>query len=219
MIHLLKRYVILFAAMLLASCGEDEYVYPDLITEMSCLKTDASGYGTQIITDDGTTWHLQEGNRPDSLTADSLYRVVSRFAPLTTSDASKAEATVYSLWSVTSPLPKAEDKYENIKTDPVSIQSIWRSGDYLNMILQVKVKDQKHELSFIDNGILQNPDGSQTLTLTLFHDRKNDIEGFDQKFYLSVPLWHYQGILNKNDTIMFRLNTYKEGMTCRTFVY
>ena len=211
---LLKRYSILFAVVLLTACGEEEYVFPDLITEMSCLRTDSKGFGTQIITDEGTIWHLQEGSRPDSLTADSLYRVVSRFAPVADS-----EAVAYSFWKVISPLPKPENEYGSIHMDPVSIQSIWRSGDYLNMVLQVKVKDQEHELSFIDNGVVTNTDGSQTLTLSLFHDRKNDVEGFDQKFYLSVPLWHYQGKLNKGDTIVFQLHTYKEGMTSRTFIY
>ena len=211
---LLKRYFILFAVVLLTACGEEEYVFPDLITEMSCLRTDSKGFGTQIITDEGTIWHLQEGSRPDSLTADSLYRVVSRFAPVADS-----EAVAYSFWEVISPLPKPENEYGSIHMDPVSIQSIWRSGDYLNMVLQVKVKDQEHELSFIDNGVVTNTDGSQTLTLSLFHDRKNDVEGFDQKFYLSVPLWHYQEKLNKGDAIVFQLYTYKEGMTTRTFIY
>lgn len=211
---LLKQYFILFAVVLLTACGEEEYVFPDLITEMSCLRTDSKGFGTQIITDEGTIWHLQEGSRPDSLTADSLYRVVSRFAPVADS-----EAVAYSFWEVISPLPKPENEYGSIHMDPVSIQSIWRSGDYLNMVLQVKVKDQEHELSFIDNGVVTNTDGSQTLTLSLFHDRKNDVEGFDQKFYLSVPLWHYQGKLNKGDAIVFQLYTYKEGMTTRTFIY
>ena len=211
---LLKRYFILFAVVLLTACGEEEYVFPDLITEMSCLRTDSKGFGTQIITDEGTIWHLQEGSRPDSLTADSLYRIVSRFAPVADS-----EAVAYSFWEVISPLPKPENEYGSIHMDPVSIQSIWRSGDYLNMVLQVKVKDQEHELSFIDNGVVTNTDGSQTLTLSLFHDRKNDVEGFDQKFYLSVPLWHYQGKLNKGDAIVFQLYTYKEGMTTRTFIY
>ena len=211
---LLKRYFILFAVMLLTACGEEEYVFPDLITEMSCLRTDSKGFGTQIITDEGTIWHLQEGSRPDSLTTDSLYRVVSRFAPVADS-----EAVAYSFWEVISPPPKPENEYGSIHMDPVSIQSIWRSGDYLNMVLQVKVKDQEHELSFIDNGVVTNTDGSQTLTLSLFHDRKNDVEGFDQKFYLSVPLWHYQGKLNKGDAIVFQLYTYKEGMTTRTFIY
>lgn len=211
---LLKRYFILFAVVLLTACGEEEYVFPDLITEMSCLRTDSKGFGTQIITDEGTIWHLQEGSRPDSLTADSLYRVVSRFAPVADS-----EAVAYSFWEVISPLPKPENEYESIHLDPVDIQSIWQSGDYLNMVLQVMVKDKEHELSFIDNGITSNANGTQTLHLTLFHHRKDDVEGFMQKYYLSVPLWHYEGKLNKGDTIVFELYTYKEGMTQRTFTY
>ena len=211
---LLKRYFILFAVVLLTACGEEEYVYPDLITEMSCLKTNAEGFGVQIITDNGTVWNLKEGNRPDSLTADSVYRVVSRFAPVADS-----EAVAYSFWKVISPLPKPESEYESIHLDPVDIQSIWQSGDYLNMVLQVMVKDKEHELSFIDNGITSNANGTQTLHLTLYHHQKDDVEGFMQKYYLSVPLWHYQGKLNKGDTIVFELYTYKEGMTQRTFTY
>ena len=211
---LLKRYFILFAVVLLTACGEEEYVFPDLITEMSCLRTDSKGFGTQIITDERTIWHLQEGSRPDSLTADSLYRVVSRFAPVADS-----EAVAYSFWEVISPHPKPENEYGSIHMDPVSIQSIWRSGDYLNMVLQVMVKDKEHELSFIDNGITSNANGTQTLHLTLFHHRKDDVEGFMQKYYLSVPLWHYEGKLNKGDTIVFELYTYKEGMTSRSFTY
>ena len=212
---LIQYGILLFATVLLCACGEEEYIYPDLITEMTCLKTDSEGIGTEIITDDGQVWHLQEGNRPDSLTADSTYRVVSRFAPITDSD-----AKVYSLWKVISPLPKPEREYESTHTDPVSLQSIWRSGDYLNMVLQVLVKDQEHDLSFIESALRTNETNKkQTLMLTLYHDRKGDVEGFYQKFYLSVPLWHYKGILNKGDTIVFQLNTYKEGVIQRTFTY
>ena len=212
---LIQYGILLFATALLCACGEEEYIYPDLITEMTCLKTDSEGIGTEIITDDGQVWHLQEGNRPDSLTADSTYRVVSRFAPITDSN-----AKVYSLWKVISPLPKPEREYESTHTDPVSLQSIWRSGDYLNMVLQVLVKDQEHELSFIETALRTNETNKkQTLMLTLYHDRKGDVEGFYQKFYLSVPLWHYKGILNKGDQIVFQLNTYKEGVIQRTFTY
>ena len=211
---LLKTICIFLSAVLLTACGKEDYVYPNLITEMACLKTDGNGIGTQIVTDQGIVWHLQEGNRPDSLTADSTYRVVSRFAPI-----NETEAQAYAFWKVIAPLPKPAEAYDIIHTDPVSIQSIWRSGDYLNMVLHIKVKDQEHELSFIENGITSGNDGTQTLMLTLFHDRKGDVEGFDQKFYLSVPLWHYQDKLNKGDQIVFQLNTYQEGTTSRTFIY
>lgn len=211
---LFKLPIILLAAIYLTACGEEEYVFPNLITEMSCLKTDSEGFGSQIITDDGMVWQLQANNRPDSLTADSLYRVVSRFAPIT-----ESEAEAYSFWKVIAPLPKPEREFLSTHTDPVNLQSIWKSGDYLNLILRVMVKDQEHELSFIENELRTNGNKKRTLTLTLYHDRKSDIEGFSQKFYLSVPLWHYKGKLNKGDTIVFRLNTYKEGMTSRTFIY
>ena len=212
--HFLKQYSILLAALLFTSCGEEEYVFPDLVTEMVCLKTDANGYGTHFITDKGHIWNLQKGNQPNKLTADSTYRVVSRYAPLNDTD-----AQAYSFYQTISNLPKPAGEYESIHTDPVSIQSIWRSGDYLNIILQIKVKDQKHDLSFIENGITTNADGTQTLTLTLYHDRKGDVEGFNEKHYLSIPLWHYQDILNKGDQIVLQLNTYKEGMTSRNYTY
>lgn len=212
--RLLKRYGIPFAALFFIACGEEEYVFPNLVTEMVCLKTDANGFGTHFITDEGHVWHLQKNNQPDSLTTDSTYRVVSRYAPL-----NDTEAKAYSFYKAISSLPKPESEYEAIHTDPVSIQSIWRSGDYLNMVLQIKVKDQEHELSFIENGMLENTDGTKTLTLTLFHNRKDDVEGFNEKFYLSIPLWHYQGILNKGDQIRLQLNTYKEGMTSRSYTY
>ena len=211
---LLKTICIFLSAVLLTACGKEDYVYPNLITEMTCLKTDGNGIGTQIVTDQGIVWHLQKDNRPDSLTADSTYRVVSRLAPL-----NESEAQAYAFWKVIAPLPKPEKESETIHADPVSIQSMWRSGDYLNMVLRIKVKDQEHELSFIENGITANTDGTQTLMLTLFHNRKGDVEGFDQKFYLSVPLWYYQDKLNKGDQIVLQLSTYQEGMTSRTFIY
>ena len=213
--RLLKQYGVLFTAMLLTTaCGKEDYVYPDLVTEMVCLKTDANGIGTAFITDEGNIWHLQEGNRPNKLTADSTYRVVGRYAPI-----NETEAKAYSFYSTISSLPKPKSEYKTIHTDPVTIQSIWKSNDYLNSVLQVMVKDQKHKWSFIDNGITTNAGGTQTLTLTLYHDRGNDVEGFNEKVYLSIPLWHYAEKLNKGDTILFQLNTYKEGMTSRTFIY
>ena len=181
---------------------------------MVCLKTDNHGIGTHFITDEGRIWHLPKGNRPDSLTADSTYRVVSRYAPLNDTD-----AKAYSFYKTISSLPQAQSEYTSIHTDPVSIQSIWRSGNYLNMVLQIMVKNQNHELSFIENGITHNADDTQTLTLTLFHDRKGDVEGYNEKYYLSIPLWHYQGKLNKGDQIVLKLNTYKEGMTSRSYTF
>ena len=119
--RLLRQYGILFTAMLLTTaCGKETYVYPDLVTEMVCLKTDANGIGTTFTTDEGNIWHIQEGSRPNKLTADSTYRVVGRYAPL-----NETEAKAYSFYSTISSFPKPKSEYQTIHTDPVSIQSIW----------------------------------------------------------------------------------------------
>lgn len=209
-----KAMTILFTASLLCSCGEDDYVYPDVVTEFVCLQTDAQGTGYRLITDEGETMDIPVSQRPkDELTPDSIYRVISKYVP------KDNEADVYVLQSVNAPLPQAESQFEEVHTDAVSIQSIWRSGDYLNLILQVKVKDQKHVFAFIDKGITTDADGGQTLSITLYHDRNNDVEGFYRKAYLSVPLWHYKKQLKKGDLIELHLNTYEEEMTTRTYTY
>ena len=209
-----KIMLVLFIACLTSACDEDEYVYPDVITEFMCLQTDAHGIGYRLITDDGKTMTIPEKQRPnDKLTPDSTYRVISKYVP------KNDEADVYVLQSVNAPLPKLESEFEEIHTDAVTIQSIWQSKNYLNMILLIKIKEKGSKLAFVDQGISTNEDGTQTLTLMLYHNRNNDVEGYDQKYYLSVPLWHYQDKLHKGDQIVFKLNTYKEGMTSRTFTY
>jgi hypothetical protein len=209
-----KIMLVLFIACLTSACDEDEYAYPDVITEFMCLQTDAHGIGYRLITDDGKTMTIPEKQRPnDKLTPDSTYRVISKYVP------KNDEADVYVLQSVNAPLPKLESEFEEIHTDAVTIQSIWQSGYYLNLILQVMVKDQKHQFAFIENGITRDSEGKQTLSITLFHNRNNDIEGFYRKAYLSIPLWYYKDQLNKGDRIELHLNTYEEGMTSRMYSY
>lgn len=214
MIMLLKRYLILFAAALLTACGEDEFVYPNAITEFMCLDTNHAGQGTHLTTDRGTTWELAEGYIPTKLTPDSTYRVLCLYEIL-----EDRKIKAYDIKSAVASLPRSAEEFSVIKTDPVSIQSIWRSGNYLNLILQVMMKDQPHTFSFIEKGITRNNDGTQNLSLTLYHDQNNDIEAFYRKCYLSVPLWYFQDRLKEGDQIIFQLNTYEEGMTSRTFTY
>lgn len=213
--------------LLLSACSDDDYVYPSVLTEMIDLQTDDTGTARYLITDEGTEWRIQSRTGLDGLVPDTTYRTVTMYAPLTGSgsteaagatDAAGKEAILYNTQLVASPIPLPATKFKEIKTDPVAIQSLWRGGDYLNMILQVKAKDQKHGYHFIEDK-LEEKDGVRTLYLTLYHDRNNDIEGFNRKVYLSVPLWAYADRLRPGDRIVFHINTYKEGMTSRTFSY
>ncbi len=205
---------------MLWACGnDDDYIYPNVIMELVDLQTDATGAAAYLITDDGIQWHLQPREGLDALVPDTTYRTVSMYSPLSHVGSSMQEAIIYNAQPVISPIPHPANEVDGIKTDPVTLQSIWRGGRYLNLIVQAKVKNQKHIYGFIENELVKEKDGTQTLHLTLYHDRNNDQEGFDSTLYLSVPLWAYSNVLHKGDKIVFHLNTYKEGMTNRTFEY
>lgn len=205
----------LFALLFLSACGEETYVYPSVKTEFADAQTDSEGVLSALITDGGQCWKVRYREGLSGLTPDSLYRTVSVYEPLLPSE----EVQLYSATLIMARKPVCKEMLEGeMKTDPVDIQSIWRAGNYLNLILRVKVKDTPHRFHFIEEGISQEG-GVRTLNLRLYHDRCGDYEAFEEKMYLSVPLLDYQEQLKKGDKIRFALNTYKEGETCRMFEY
>lgn len=196
------------------ACKEEEYVYPDVITEFIDAGTDAEGSLQRLITDNGKTLEIQKRDGLDGLDADTIYRTVSVY---TLQD--NNEAYLYSAQLVLSMIPVATDYFKDeIKTDPTDIRSIWQSGNYLNMILTPLVKDQSHAFHFVNHGITENNE-KQILHLELYHDRNNDLEAFSKEVYLSVPLWAYRNELQQNDSVFFEINTYKQGKTVYKFLY
>lgn len=213
--HLKRLTVLLLCTLALGGCKEDEYVYPGVVTEFVDARTDATGTLTELITDRGNVLSVQPREGLDGLTPDSVYRTVSIYEPL---EKPEQEVFLYSSRLIFSMQPLPADRFKQIKTDPVSIRSIWRSGNYINLILLPQVKDKAHAFHFADRGISQE-NGRRTLTLTLHHDRNGDEEAFASEVYLSVPLWGYKGTLEKGDRIVLQLNTYEEGTVTREFTY
>lgn len=212
--------VLLFCTFLCEGCKEEDYVYPSVVTEFIGAQTDNNGTISQLITDNGTIYSVLQRDGLGGLVADTLYRTISIYEPITQENSEGNIAQLYSCQLVLSvnPLPVSDFK-GNIKTDPVDIQSIWLSGEYLNMILLVQYKELSHLYHFVDEGITSDQSETQTLNLRLFHDRNNDYEAFTKQVYLSVPLKNYLQLLRKGDKIRFNLNTYKEGKTYREFDY
>lgn len=216
----IKHYILFLCCMsVFTACKDEEYVYPNVLTEMVDIKTDSSGKLSYIDTDYGSSYKINERSGLEGFTPDSVYRTLSIFETLD-SESNSMSATLYSCQFVISAIPSTEDKFtDGIKTDPLDIERIWRSGDYINMVLDVKAKDKTHIINFIDYGINENPDGSSTLSITLYHNQNGDYEAFTKKAYASVPLWPYKEKLKQGDKIEITVNTYKEGITKREFNY
>lgn len=205
--------------MTFSSCQDDEYVYPSVLTEFVDISTSPSGKLTYIHNDDGMVYKINERSGLEGFTPDSIYRAISIFEP--ESDKEKVNcATMYSCQFVISAIPIPEESLNyGIKTDPLDIDRIWRSGKYINLILDIMAKNKAHRLNFIMNGVSENNDGSKTLNLTIYHDCNGDYEAYTKKAYASIPLWPYEDILSDGDKIILHINTYKEGMTIREFNY
>lgn len=210
-----------FCLLFLGACKEDEYVYPNVISTFIDVTTDTSGTLQDLITDKGETLQILNREGLDGLTPDSTYRTVSIYEPKETDTQGNATALLYSCQLIIAVKPVTVDKLPDgiAKTDPLGIQSVWKSGNYLNLILLPMAKEKSHIFHFIEDGITDNEDGSRTLHLTLYHNQNGDYEAFTRKSYLSVPLWAYEGRLTQGDRVILRIHTYEKGFVSYKFTY
>lgn len=210
-----------FCLLFLGACKEDEYVYPNVISTFINVTTDTSGTLQDLITDKGETLQILNREGLDGLTPDSTYRTVSIYEPKETDTQGNATALLYSCQLIIAVKPVTANKLPDgiAKTDPLDIQSVWKSGNYLNLILLPMAKEKSHIFHFIEDGITDNEDGSRTLHLTLYHNQNGDYEAFTRKSYLSIPLWAYEGRLAQGDQVILRINTYEKGFVSYEFTY
>lgn len=82
----------------------------------------------------------------DGLTPDSIYRSVSIYEPKESADEGQATALLYSCQLIIAVKPVTVDKLPEAtaKTDPLDIQSVWKSGNYINLILLPMAKEKSH---------------------------------------------------------------------------
>ena len=85
---------------------------------------------------------VSEDRTGSTISPNTSRRVMSNYEVLS----GENTATIYSLQSLITPVPKPEDDpiyKDGIKLDPVEMVSIWLGRDYLNMILNLKVSTGK----------------------------------------------------------------------------
>lgn len=192
-----------------------------MISTFIDVTTDADGTLQDLITDKGETLQILNRDGLDGLTPDSTYRTVSIYEPKEMNAQGNATALLYSCQLIIAVKPVTVDKLPDgiAKTDPLDIQSVWKSGNYLNLILLPMAKEKSHIFHFMEDGITDNEDGSRTLHLTLYHNQNGDYEAFTHKSYLSIPLWAYEGRLAQGDRVILRINTYEKGFVSYEFTY
>lgn len=215
-----KRYAcIVFSLLaLLCSCGDaaEDYRYPSVITDYACLLTDAFGRPELLHLDNGdlhsiafTDEYLEAHSDKVAYKADTTYRVACVYE-LTADD----KVNIYSLAHTVSVVPTPLQREEVLMQDPAYLQSIWLSGGYLNMVVEIKALEVKHTIGFVDT----TPEGMNGKEFTFYHDDNNDIESYRQQLYISIPLAPFDSELEQSDTLRFVINQFEKGLTRQEFV-
>lgn len=217
------RYAYLFSIFLsLLSCqGEEEkYVFPSVKLEFLNAQTNNSGSIISLTTDKDSVFEIETDRTGSKLEADTSRRVICYYEPIAaTTGSSYAKANIWSLSKVVSPTPVTIAPGGVMKSDPVGIQSIWLSGRYINLTLQVKLQSATHAFHFIEEGVTFTYNNTPLVNLTLYHNNSGDVEAYTKTAYLSTPLNKYISKYPAGFIVRYSINTYTEGIKTYYFSY
>ena len=190
----------------MTACGDDDYYYPSVKLEFVTVEAGEDGRIQTLIPDKGEVLTVSEDRTGSTISPNTSRRVMSNYEVLS----GENTATIYSLQSLITPVPKPEDDpiyKDGIKLDPVEMVSIWLGRDYLNMILNLKVSTGKGHVF----GIVEDVSELKTngiVNMLLYHDANSDGEYYNRRAYISVPLAQYIDEENPGRTIKIKFKYY-----------
>lgn len=195
----------LFCLYFCASCTKEEGYAPNYRIDLAEVEVDPTGKIESFTTDDRTTFRLSHTHKVNY--RDTLLRARVFFIPL-----AEEKAELKQIAPILAPHP-IKLQAEKIKMDPITLQSIWRGGDYINLRLNILSGEPQaaHYWGFVDQGLRE-----RTRYITLYHSQNGDPEYYTREVYLSCPL--RQCNIQKGDSIAIKIQT-RQGLIIKKFVY
>lgn len=209
-----RRLSFLLSALLLlafVSCSDDDGHAPNLELAFADLLTDSEGTASVLQTDDGEQYPIL--NAPKGLRPDTVLRYICVF---------EKQARGVRLSSQARALCSAPQfiASDSVRTDSVSVQSIWRGSHYINLVLKIRGKDGRHTLGFVAHNIRLDNEGKRLLDIDLYHSSADILEAYSRTAYLSCDLRPYADSLRQgSDSILFHINEYGNAHTIYRLPY
>ena len=172
--------VLICVSSFMASCSDDDDVFPSMISELADALTDSRGRITVLLRDDGS--QLTVSNDVSGFKANVGYRCVCGYV--------KGIGNQVELLS----LSPAYVLYDCAQTDlraqdPLGVVSVWRGGKrYLNMHLLPKTKGTAHRWGYLCDSVRTNGAGGTTYYISLQHDQGTDTLSYSSDYYMSVTI-------------------------------
>ncbi|KXB47876.1 hypothetical protein HMPREF1870_00590 [Bacteroidales bacterium KA00344] len=204
-------------AWALGACTVDEYEsgdsrYSYMRAEFGMIHTSEAGKTDYLLTDDGDSVAFDGlGMVGWAAGADSMYRALVYY-DVSTSRFFSAKQVL-----VVTPAKPAPGK--SVSTDPLTIESVWVGGRFLNIGFAVKAGNgdsiaSSQQLGLMLEGNTMSQDGRRILNIRLVHDQNNMPEYYTVRGYMSMPLASDM----KGASIRLRANTYKGEKTFNSFI-
>ncbi len=197
---------VFLVALLFIQCGkDDDYVYPDVLTDFMDIYTNEEAMVDYIHPDASGMLSLERQLSGQSLISDTLYRAVGMYALPDV----EGRTLVYSVSLIYAELPIRLGEGLIPYKDSLYVESVYRGGNYLNIVVQPMMQTKAHVYAFVEDSVVTR-NGYTSAYFTLAHNQNDDRESFPRRVYLSIPLKQYA--LSQGDTIHFFANVYGVGM-------
>ena len=203
------RLLPLLFLLLGASCADDDYHYPDVVLEYLTARSGADGRIVTVTADDGSAYDVLNSVSAPGQVADTTLRIVANYTREEAADGTPG-ARLYTAQTTVSPVPCPAGEFkEGVKTDPVSVLSIWPGLDYLNVVLEIKTGGGNHAFHFVEDRVADDAaTARREVDLTLYHNAGDDPQYYTRRAYLSVPLLPYAGEGVETLDVRFSLQNY-----------
>ncbi len=216
----MKRWFPVLAVILLVACENDSYNtgdgrYSYLQAEMVEAYTTNTGVINRVVTDEGTSLQLQPAITTKWATkGDTVYRAWLYYDYC--EGASSVKPRGASAVSVLIPIQTMRP--DTLRTDPLTLESAWRStsGKYINLRLAVKTgTNADGEMGIQTIGVKCDTirtNGHEQFTFTLLHNQNGVPQYYSSTVFASIPLDDRA----RTGEITVCVNTY-QGMATRNY--
>jgi len=221
---MLRLWLAFLMSVVFAACTQESYdtgdgTYSYLRADFAEAYTNSQKQFTSAITDDGdslvfaspvtTTWAAQ---------TDTVYRCLVYY------DYGSRPVKVQAVARVLTPnVHRAEDLDTVPNTDPLNINSVWRSanGKYLNLGVTVLTGQADEEtgaqtIGVVCDSVTINDDGHRSTHLRLTHDQNGVPQYYSASAYVSIPTARLPFVPADGDQVLITVNTY-DGVIVRSF--
>lgn len=186
------------ALFALAACQTDSYdsgdnTYSYLRADFGMLQVNGSRQGTAFTTDDGAKLTFPA---PVTLswvtTADTVYRALAYYDTQTERPFTISPVFVVNAYDTREPRSARADSIAALR-DPLTVESAWRAGGFLNIGFAVKTGRtdslaQAQHIGLCVDSVKQDATGQRHFFIHVLHSQNNQPEYYSVHTYMSLPL-------------------------------